>query len=143
MKISQSGIDFIKSFEGLRLKAYDDGGGVWTIGYGSTKGVHKGDEIIEDEAESMLVWDLNEAEDAVNMYVDVDISQNEFDALVSLVFNIGAGAFNQSTLLRLLNMGDRTGAALQFPRWCKDNGKTVQGLLNRRNKEMEMFKGEA
>ena len=141
MQISQKGIDFIKSFEGLRLKAYQDGGGVWTIGYGSTNGVHEGDEITEEEAEEMLKWDLAEAEEAVNQFVDVDLRPYEFDALVSFTFNCGVNAFRGSTLLRLLNGSDRNGAALQFTRWDHDNGKVVQGLTRRRLAEQKMFRG--
>jgi len=141
MKISKAGIDFIKDFEELRLEAYDDGGGVPTIGWGSTKGVRMGDVITLEEAESMLEWDLAEAEEAVNQFVEVDMRPYEYDALVSFTFNCGVNAFHGSTLLRLLNAGDRNGAALQFPRWNKDNGKVVKGLVRRRAAEQKMFRG--
>ena len=141
MQISQKGIDFIKGFEGLRLKAYQDGGGVWTIGYGSTTGVHEGDEITEDEAEEMLKWDLAEAEEAVNQFVDVDLRPYEYDALVSFTFNCGVEALRSSTLLRLLNGHDRNGAALQFKRWNKAGGHVSNGLIRRRADEAKMFRG--
>jgi len=141
MKISQSGIDFIKSFEGLRLHAYDDGGGVWTIGYGSTNGGHQRDAITELEAGATVDGDVAEAEDAVNMFVEVDLHNYEFDALVSFTFNCGVNAFHGSTLLRLLNDGDREGASKQFIRWNKDNGKVVAGLTRRREAETRMFRG--
>jgi len=142
MKISNTCIEFIKTFEELRLEAYDDGGGVWTIGWGHTKGVYPGDECTEEEAVSMFEWDVAEVEDAINMYVDVDLDQGEYDALVSLAFNIGVPAFHGSTLLRLLNNGaDRESVSKQFPRWNKDNGKVIKGLVRRREAERKMFSG--
>lgn len=130
----------IKKAEGLRLKAYLDTGGVWTIGYG-----HTGPEVVEgltitlDGAERLLREDLRTAEGHVNKLVKVALTQNQFDALVSFVYNIGGGAFKESTMLRLLNAGDYEGAANQFPRWNKDNGKVVAGLTNRRREERELF----
>lgn len=141
MKTSQAGIDFIKQFEDLRLEAYQCEAGIWTIGWGHTAGVHEGDTCTEDEAEQMLIWDLAEAEDAVNMYVDVDLRPYEFDALVSFTFNCGVPSFHGSTLLRLLNNGDRNGAALQFKRWNRAKGKVSNGLIRRRKDETIMFRG--
>lgn len=144
MKTSAIGIAFIKRWEKLELEAYLDGGGVLTIGYGHTgPDVKLGDVITEEEAEALLVADLAEAEDAVNDYVDVELDQFEFDALVSFTFNCGVEAFRTSTLLRLLNNGDYSAAAMQFKRWVKDNGKVVQGLVNRRAAEQAMFEGRA
>lgn len=146
MKISQKGIDAIKEYEGCELTAYKDGGGVWTIGVGSTKDVQPGLVITIQEAEERLKWDLAEAERAVNMYVKVPITQSEYDALASFTFNLGVGALSGSTLLRLLNSNaNRTAVGDQFLRWCKDQnpktGKTevVPGLLRRREKERAMF----
>ena len=142
MQISQAGVDAIKQYEALRLHAYLDGGGVPTIGYGSTKGVHMGDEITEEEAEDMLEWDLAEAEEAVRMFVGVELEQNEFDALTSFTFNCGVNAFHGSTLLRLLNGGtDRVTVAQQFLRWDKIQGVPSKGLHNRREAERKMFLG--
>ena len=141
MKISQAGVDAIKQYEALRLHAYLDGGGVWTIGWGHTSGVYPGDECTEEEAQSMFEWDVAEVEDAINMYVDVDLEQGEYDALVSLAFNIGVPAFHGSTLLRLLNQDNKRAASLQFPRWNKDNGKVIKGLVRRREAERKMFLG--
>lgn len=130
----------IKEAEGLRLDAYKDGGGVWTIGYGHTgKEVKAGYAIDMAAAEAYLSLDLQEAEDAVNKYVKVNLTQNQFDALVSLTYNIGATAFKNSTLLKLLNKGQYSDAAEEFPRWNKDNGKVVDGLSNRRLKERLLF----
>jgi lysozyme len=130
----------IKDHEGLRLTAYKDGGGVWTIGYGHTGAdVREGLTIPLSEAERLLTRDLKTAEGHVNGAVQVKLTQNQFDAIVSFVYNVGGEAFRTSTMLRLLNAGDYVGAANQFPRWNKDNGKVVQGLINRRAKERDLF----
>jgi lysozyme len=130
----------IKTAEGLRLTAYKDGGGVWTIGYGHTGAdVREGLTIPLSEAERLLTRDLRVAEGHVNEAVKVKLTQNQFDALVSFVYNVGGGAFRSSTLLKLLNAGDYEGAANQLPRWNKDNGKVVNGLTNRRHEERELF----
>lgn len=140
MKISDAGLDLIKSFEGLRLDAYmptpDD---VPTIGYGHTKGVQMGDSCTEEQATDWLREDCGDAEECVNKFVRVPMTQNEFDALVSLTFNIGCGAFKGSTLLKLLNNADYDGAAAQFPRWSKQAGNTLAGLVRRREAERRMF----
>lgn len=145
MKTSQRGIDLIKSFEGLRLTAYPDpgtGGDPWTIGYGHTKGVKPGMKITENRAEELLRDDLAEFEAALNGLVKVRLCQHQFDALVSLVFNIGPGAFSDSTLLRLLNAGLYDDAALQFVRWNKGGGKVLSGLTRRRMAERKLFEDE-
>ncbi|MND20258.1 Lysozyme RrrD [compost metagenome] len=130
----------IKTAEGLRLTAYKDGGGVWTIGYGHTGAdVREGLTIPLSEAERLLTRDLRVAENHVNGAVKVKLTQNQFDALVSFVYNVGGEAFRSSTLLKKLNAGDYLGAADQFPRWNKDNGKVVDGLTNRRREERELF----
>lgn len=140
--ISNKGLDLIKSFEGLRLTAYKDGGGVPTIGYGHTRGVQMGDKITKKEADAFLRGDVQDAEAAVNESVQVPLEQSQFDALVSLAFNIGVRAFKNSTLVKRLNSRDYFGAAQQFTRWCYDNGHFVQGLKNRRIAEMKLFNGE-
>ncbi|MNL10554.1 Lysozyme RrrD [compost metagenome] len=130
----------IKTAEGLRLTAYKDGGGVWTIGYGHTGAdVREGLTIPLSEAERLLTRDLRVAENHVNGAVKVKLTQNQFDALVSFVYNVGGEAFRSSTMLKKLNTGDYLGAADQFPRWNKDNGKVVDGLTNRRREERELF----
>jgi lysozyme len=141
MKTSQAGIDLIKKFEGLRLEAYEDVVGVWTIGYGHTGDVQPWETLTEAEAEMLLVGDLEETEEGVERLVTVDLDQNEFDALVSFAFNVGLGALKSSTLLKLLNSGNRTGAAAQFKRWDKAGGKVYAGLSRRRAAEAEMFLG--
>ena len=144
MRTSEEGVDFIKQWETLQLKAYDDGYGYLTIGYGHTgPDVHEDMIIDEEGAECLLEDDLYEAEKAVNNYVDVELQQHEFDALVSFVFNIGAGNFSNSTLLKLLNNDDRHGAALQFSRWNKSSGQVSNGLIRRRKAEQRLFEGLA
>jgi len=139
MKTSQFGIDLIKHHEGVRLKAYDDGVGVWTIGVGHTKGVKPGDTITDAQVDQYLREDLETAEYAVNSLVSVDLNQNEFDALVSLVFNIGSGNFASSTMLKMLNKGNYAAAADQFPRWNLAKGKVLRGLVTRRAAERALF----
>ena len=144
LKVSTAGINLICSFEGLRLNAYDDGGGVWTIGYGTTiypNGikVKRGDTYTLVQAKAYMTHDLKKFESAVNTAVVVPINQNQFDALVSLTYNIGIKAFKNSTLLKKLNVGDIRGAAAQFDVWNKDNGRVVQGLVNRRAVERKLF----
>lgn len=141
---SPAGRKAISDREGNKLTAYQDGGGVWTIGVGHTSAagapeVRKGMTITASESDVILSRDLKDVEKAVLSSVKVPLNQNEFDALVSLVFNIGPTAFAKSTLLKKLNAGDRAGAADQFLVWVKDNGKTVQGLVNRRKAERQQF----
>ena len=142
MKTSTNGIDLICSFEGLRLKAYDDGVGVWTIGYGTTvingTKVKKGDTCTVEQAKSYMANDLKQFESAVNQ-VKVPLNQNQYDALVSLAYNIGVSAFLNSTLLKKLNAKDYKGAAEQFDRWNRAGGKVMRGLTNRRAKERKLF----
>ncbi|MDQ9019931.1 lysozyme [Acinetobacter sichuanensis] len=139
---SSAGIDLICSFEGLELEAYDDGVGVWTIGYGTTVingvKVKKGDTCTVEQAKKYMASDLRKFEAAVNK-VTVALNQNQFDALVSLTYNIGTGAFADSTLLKKLNAGDYKGAAAQFGVWVKAGGKRMQGLVNRRAVERKLF----
>src|SRR5690606_24208153 len=124
-----------------RAKAYQDTGGVWTIGYGTTDPTvaFEDNTITEDEAEQWLANDLAEAEAAVRVHTKIELTQEMFDALVSFVYNVGPTAYKKSTLLKKLNKGDYLGAADEFPRWNKDNGKVVRGLTIRRAKERAMF----
>lgn len=133
-------LDIIKRHEGLRLEAYmPTPNDVPTIGYGHTKGVKMGDRITNAQAEEYLRHDIAWAQDAVNSLVKVRLTQNQFDALVSFVFNVGASAFAKSTLLRMLNDGDYKGAADQFLRWDKQGGKVLRGLTKRRAEERALF----
>lgn len=142
MKTSKNGIELIKKYEGCRLTAYKCPANVWTIGYGHTKNVKKGMKITKAEAESYLKDDLNTYENAVNKYVKVPLNQNQFDALVSFSFNCGTGALKTSTLLKKLNKKDYKGAANEFLRWNKANGKVLNGLTKRRKEERGLFMKE-
>lgn len=142
MKTSSNGREQIAAHEGLRLVAYPDpgtGGEPWTIGVGHTGGVKPGQRITHEQALQFLAEDLWIAEAAVSSKVTAPLTQNQFDALVSLVFNIGAGAFGGSTLLRLLNLRDYAGAAAQFLRWNKAGGREMPGLTRRRADERDRF----
>lgn len=139
MQISREGIDLIKRHEGVKLKAYLCPAGVWTIGYGSTRNVTEGMKITLRQAEELLLRDLSRFEKAVNRMVQVELNQQQYDALVSLVFNIGDGAFARSTLLKRLNAGKYHEAAEQFTRWNKAGGKVLPGLVKRRAEERELF----
>ncbi|WP_033134607.1 lysozyme [Acinetobacter sp. MN12] len=141
---SNVGLDLIASLEDTKLKAYDDGVGVWTIGIGTTVypngvKVKKGDSCTLDQAKSYFAHDLKRFEASVNNLVKVPLSQNQFDALVSLVYNIGQTAFSKSTLLKKLNAKDYAGAADQFPQWNRGGGKVMKGLVRRRDAERALF----
>lgn len=144
MKVSN--IDIIKEEEKLVLYAYmPTKNDVWTIGYGHTKGVKQGDKITPEQAEVFLREDLADAENCVKQNVKVPLTQNQFDALVSLVFNIGGGNFRGSTVLRKLNAKDYAGAADAFLMWNKQRNKVTKefvvlnGLVKRRKRERELF----
>ena len=144
MLVSNLGVDLICDFEGKRLVAYDDGVGIWTIGFGTTiypNGIRvkKGDTCTEAQAKVYMQNDLKKFEHAVNDAVNIPLNQNQFDALVSLTYNIGAAAFSKSTLVKKLNAGDIRGAADQFDVWVNAGGKRMQGLVNRRSKEKLLF----
>lgn len=136
--------DIEKQFEGCSLTAYPDpgtGGEPWTIGYGHTGGVKQGDTITQDQANAFLLADLKSAINAVESNVTTPMTDDEESALVDLVYNIGAGNFQHSTLLRLLNTGNHTDAAKEFQKWDHAGGKVLAGLTKRRAAEAELFKG--
>ncbi|WP_240023028.1 lysozyme [Serratia marcescens] len=144
MQISKSGIELIKRFEGLRLNAYQDSVGVWTIGYGWTqpvdgKKVGPGMQIDQATADRLLKCGVVQYEQGVNQLVKVKITQGQFDALVSFAYNLGLRSLSTSTLLQKLNAGDKQGAADQFGRWVNAGGKRLAGLVARRAAEREMF----
>lgn len=143
MTYSRNGLSLTESFEGCRLTAYQDSGGIWTCGYGHTAGVNASTACTQEQAEIWLQEDVQAAVNAVNKYVTTPLTQGEFDALVDFTFNLGAGSLRGSTLLRLLNAGDHAGAAEQFERWDKCNGQVVAGLLRRRLAEEAEFKGDS
>jgi len=137
--VSPNGLALIKKFEGLRLKSYQDSVGVWTIGYGHTKGVVPGMSISEGQADAYLRTDADIAGAGVRALVTVPIDQNEYDALVSFAFNLGVSALKGSTLLKKLNQGDYHGAADQFSRWVYAGNKKLDGLVKRRDAERQLF----
>lgn len=139
MKYSQNALSLVEKFEGCELQAYQDEGGVWTIGYGHTQNVYPGMKITLEEAEEYAKDDLEVAQIFVNRLVTVPLSQGEFDALTDFVFNLGPVAFQKSTMLQLLNCGEYHLAAAQFNRWDRCGGKVVAGLLNRRKMETALF----
>lgn len=145
MKTSDRGVALIKAHEGLRLTAYTDPVGVWTIGYGHTTAagppkVERGMKITDAGADAILRQDLAKFEGYVSSAVKVPLNQNEFDALVSFTFNLGPGNLRSSTLLKKLNAGDRAGAADEFLKWTKAGGKTLPGLVKRREAERALFR---
>ena len=142
--LSANGTQLISSFEGLELIAYQCPAKVWTIGSGTTiypngKPVQQGDTCSLEQALSYKSYDLMRFSKLVNHVVNVPLTQNQFDALVSLVYNIGPHAFKTSTLLKKLNIGDYHAAAKQFSVWNKSKGKVLQGLVNRRAAEKKLF----
>ena len=139
MEYSEAGLAKTKEFEGLRLTAYQDSGGVWTIGYGHTGTVKRGQKISQEKADELLKADVQWAVDCVNKAVHHVINQNQFDAIVDFTFNVGCGAFRGSTLLRMFNAGDTAGAADEFLRWKFVKGVEVAGLLRRRQADRELF----
>jgi lysozyme len=133
------GLALIKRFESLRLAAYRDTGGIWTIGYGHTKDVAPGDGITETEAESLLKQDVAAAESAVASHIAIPLRQSQFDALVSFVFNVGAARFAASTLRRRINSGDHLDVPAELCRWRFDNGVPLLGLIRRRLAEAALY----
>jgi lysozyme len=140
-RINAAGLAKLKGFEALKLKAYRDGGGVWTIGWGHTgKDVHEGLEITQEQAEHLLMADLGYFEAGVDALTrDVPTTDNQFAAMVCLAFNIGLERFRNSTVLKRHKLGNKIGAANAFLLWVYDNGKRVQGLINRREQERKMY----
>lgn len=138
-QINQSGLELIKSFEGYREDAYLCPAGVWTIGWGTTKNVRKGQTTNPEEAETFLRRDLKIFEAQVAELVKVALTSNQFSALVSFAYNCGAGALKSSTLLKKLNQEDYLGAAEEFLKWNKAGGKMLAGLTRRRVAERSLF----
>jgi lysozyme len=139
MKISEKGLALIKEFEGCKLKAYQDSVGIWTVGYGHTgPDVREGLEITQARAEELLREDLHDVERCLANSVSVTLTQNEYDALASFVFNLGCGRLRGSTLLRKLNAGD-VDCGPEFDKWCNAGGRQLPGLVRRRKAERELF----
>ena len=139
MKLGERGTEILKYFEGCKLTAYQDSVGVWTIGYGHTKGVYNGMTITQEEAEQMLLTELEEYEGYIEDMVTVPLTQNQFDALVVWIYNLGPTNFRNSTLLKELNAGNYNAAGQEITRWNKAGGKVLAGLVKRREAEAELF----
>jgi lysozyme len=142
MKTNDEGVTLIKRWEGHKTKAYKDGGGVWTIGYGHTSAagglkVTPGLVITEQQAEEILKSDLGKFEARVEKFVKVPLNENQFAALVSFDFN--TGALDKSTLLKKLNAGNYAAVPSELMKWVNDNGKRIQGLVNRRTDEAKLW----
>lgn len=139
MKIAITGVKLIQYFEGLELKAYKCPAGVWTIGYGHTKGVKQGDVITPDQATAYLQADLADAEKTVNSQ-NLKINQNQYDALVSFTFNVGTGNFLKSTLLKKVKINpDDTSIRSEFAKWKYGSGEVLPGLVRRREAEANLY----
>jgi len=145
-KTGTSGKNLIKEFEGFRATAYLCPAGVWTIGYGTTKmngkNIHPSAKITTEEADVLLEEDLKKFEDGINRCVSVELTQKQFDAIASFVYNLGIGSLQKSTLLKKLNAGLIDEAADEFLKWDKSKGERLPGLTRRRKAERELFLSE-
>jgi lysozyme len=139
MTYSARGLALTEQFEGLRLVAYKDSVGFWTIGYGHVKGVVPGQVCTPADADKWLRDDVQNAENAVNELVFVPLTQNQFDALVDFTFNLGRGALAGSTMLKLINASKFDEAAGEFVKWDHAGGVELPGLLRRRIAERDLF----
>lgn len=139
LAVSQEGRELIKRWEGLRLEAYRCPSGVWTVGYGHTRTAREGMRITQQEAELLLDRDLSDVASRVRRLVRVPLTQHQFDALCSFVFNVGPAAFGRSTLLRKLNEGDYESVPNELMRWVYSGGRRLAGLVNRRAAEAGLW----
>jgi len=139
MKTSQKGIHLITEFEGFEPEAYLCPAGVWTVGYGTTQGVTPTMKVTREQAIAMLKRDVEFAEEAIDRLVKVPITQGQFDALVSFIYNLGEGAFEESNLLRLLNEGKYAEAGDRLLRYTKADGVELEGLKRRREAERKLY----
>jgi lysozyme len=146
LKLSQKGVDLIKQFEGLSLTPYVCAGGINTIGYGNTyytngkKVSLKDPKITPQQAEELLKHSLSTYEKAVDSFCRDDISQPQFDALVSFCYNLGAGALQKSTLIKKVNANPKdVTIADEFLKWNKANGTVLKGLTKRRQAEADLY----
>ena len=139
MKISEDGLELIRNFEGCKTDAYQDSVGVWTIGYGHTKGVEEGQTCSFEDAEIMLSQEIEEYEGYINDMVKVDLQQHEFDSLVAWVYNLGPTNLGESTMLKVLNGGQFDRVPDEMKRWNRAGGLVLAGLVRRRQAESLMF----
>lgn len=142
VKINDAGLGLIMFWEKCKLKAFkptDDPTEPWTIGWGDTENVKEGMIISQADADRRLLKRLDKFCKAVTAMIKVDVTDNQYSALVSLCYNIGIAALKGSTLMKKLNFCDYHGAAAEFDRWNKDGGKVCEGLVNRREQERKLF----
>lgn len=145
MKLDSQGFKLIQGFEGLKLNAYKDSAGIPTIGYGNItyidgSKVKMGDIITQDNADKLFQYYANKFADQIDAVVTKPINQNQFNAIVSLSYNIGPEAFKKSTLLKKLNVNPNDPSIKdEFMKWVNSGGKKIQGLVNRRQKESELY----
>lgn len=140
MNATPEALALIKQFEGCKLASYRDSIGVWTIGYGHTRGIREYETCTQEQADQWLIDDAQEAVDAVCRLVKVNLTPGQFAALVSFTFNLGQANLARSSLLKFLNEGLPEKAADEFPKWCFAGGKHIEGLLNRRLAEQAAFR---
>lgn len=143
MKTGKEGKNLIKMYEGFKAFAYLCPAGVWTVGFGTTRingqPINESHKVTVTEANVLLESDLKKFEDSINSLVKVELNQNQFDALVSFVYNLGAENFKKSTLLKKINVGEFSEAAEEFLKWNKAKGKILTGLTRRRQAEKSLF----
>jgi lysozyme len=143
MQINEAGLALLKQFEGCKLKAYPDpgtGGEPFTVGYGHTgPGVVPGLVITQERADALLSKDLMKFESGVEEMLQIEPTEGQFSALVCFAYNCGLTNLKNSTLLRMVNDEDFEGAAKQFNRWSRANGRTLPGLVRRRAAEAALF----
>jgi lysozyme len=142
--INQAGLDLIKRWEGCKLKAYKDVAGVWTVGYGLTSRagfieVGPDTTLTQEEADYYLEKVVADFANKIRPMITAPINENQFSAFVSLAYNIGVGAFKKSSALKRFNAGEVSRVPDAMRMWKKAGGKVVQGLINRRNAEVELF----
>lgn len=142
MKASETAYNLIKKFEGCRLEAYKCQAGVCTIGYGHTEGVKPETKITQEEAEQFLSNDIKKAEKAIEKQVKVELTQNQYDALISFIYNVGAEAFRHSTLLYKLNNNEIKAIPKELKKWVFIKAVRSKGLMKRRNAEADLFEKE-
>lgn len=145
MTLDSTGYKLIQGFEGLKLNAYQDSVGIWTIGYGNItyedgKKVQKGDKITQEKADSLFKFYADRFAKQVDSAITSKVNQNQFNAIVSLAYNIGIGALQKSTLLKKVNANPNDESIKnEFMKWVNAGGKKIQGLVNRRTKESEIY----
>ena len=139
MEYSSDGLRLTEQFESCRLSAYLDSRDTPTIGWGHTLDVKLGDTCTQAQADAWLLADIQNAADTVNRLVTAPLTQEMFDAITDLVYNIGSGNFSSSTMLRLLNQHEFQIAAAEFAKWDRAGGQEVAGLLRRRIAEEQLF----